>query len=107
MIDRGIEDRVAVVTGANHGIGAAIARALAAQSAKVFLTYPRNADRAGADPAIPPPYAANRARSADWALAEIEASGGRRRPGKPTLRARRRCRSSSTGLKRYSERSKS
>lgn len=39
MIDPGIEGKVALVTGGNHGIGAAIARALAGQCAKVFITY--------------------------------------------------------------------
>ena len=41
MIDPGIEGRVAIVTGANQGIGAAAARALADQGVAVFLTYLR------------------------------------------------------------------
>ena len=39
MIDLQIEEKVVLITGANHGIGAAAAKAFAAQGAKVFLTY--------------------------------------------------------------------
>ena len=37
MIDLQIEEKVVLITGANHGIGATAARAFAAQGAKVFL----------------------------------------------------------------------
>jgi 3-oxoacyl-[acyl-carrier protein] reductase len=39
MIDPRLDGKVALVTGANHGIGAATARAFAAQGVEVFLTY--------------------------------------------------------------------
>lgn len=41
MLDTGLKDKVAVVTGANHGIGAATAVALAREGARVFITYLR------------------------------------------------------------------
>jgi len=42
VIDTGIDGRVALVTGGNHGIGAATADALRAQGARVFVTYLRD-----------------------------------------------------------------
>jgi len=65
---------VALVTGANHGIGAATARALAARGAAVLLTYLRlDGPR---DPALPSMYQTQRAGSADDLVAAIRAAGG-------------------------------
>lgn len=85
MIDLRIAGRVALVTGANHGIGAAAARALAAQGAEVFLTYFRErcelspeelegARAAGIGGVLL--YRANQQQTAESVVEEIRASGG-------------------------------
>jgi 3-oxoacyl-[acyl-carrier protein] reductase len=85
MIDTGLRGRVAVVPGANHGIGAATARALAAEGARVLVTYLRLpleealARRAAAGEYDTPGevrYAVQRAGSADAVVAAIRAAGG-------------------------------
>lgn len=56
---RNLQDKVAIVTGGSRSIGAAIARRLAAQGAKVAITYNASPDKA------------------DAVVREIEAAGGR------------------------------
>jgi 3-oxoacyl-[acyl-carrier protein] reductase len=85
MIDPNLKERVILITGANHGIGAATAKAFATQGAKVFLSYFRGktdfsaeemaqAQKHGAGgPAL---YAANQQQQGEAVVAEIEAAGG-------------------------------
>jgi 3-oxoacyl-[acyl-carrier protein] reductase len=70
----GIDGRVAIVTGANHGIGAATAVALADSGARVLVSYLRVDDR-GQD-GVPEAYRANRARDASRVIRSIGAAGG-------------------------------
>jgi 3-oxoacyl-[acyl-carrier protein] reductase len=65
---------VALITGANHGIGAATARALAAAGARVFLNFLRTPTSAG--PGVPDAYWNNRARDAAEVVAAIRTAGG-------------------------------
>jgi 3-oxoacyl-[acyl-carrier protein] reductase len=82
MIEPGLKGKVVMVTGANHGIGAATAGAFAGQGATVFLTclrMPFDEDRA--DEGINEPgyalYRSNRSKSADHVVDAIREQGGR------------------------------
>jgi len=64
----------AIVTGANHGIGAATARALARQGCTVLCTFLRADDPV--DPGTPQAYRDNRARDAGGVVTAIREGGG-------------------------------
>ncbi len=68
---------MALVTGSNHGIGAATARALAAQGVAVVCAYFRSEKLGGLkDPALPPAYRANRMIRAEAVAESIVVAGG-------------------------------
>lgn len=85
MIEPKLDGKVVLITGANHGIGAATARAFAAQGARVFLSYLREQtsysreelDRAQAD-GVPGDvlYRAGQQMTTDAVIDEIRANGG-------------------------------
>jgi 3-oxoacyl-[acyl-carrier protein] reductase len=85
MIDPKLKDKIVLITGANHGIGAATARAFATQGAQVFITYYRDecdiaqselerARRAGQGGALL--YYAMQQQGADVLLEDIRSQGG-------------------------------
>ena len=85
MINPQLKNRVVLITGANHGIGASTAKALAGQGAKVFMTYYREtthyskkelekARETGIGGDIL--YRAMQAQSADALVQDIHSQGG-------------------------------
>jgi 3-oxoacyl-[acyl-carrier protein] reductase len=68
-----LKGHVAIITGANHGIGAATAAAFAQCGASVLVSYLRTHDPDD----FPAAYRANRAKGADEVLSAIRADGGR------------------------------
>lgn len=69
-----LKGHVAIVTGANHGIGAAAAGALADCGARVLVTYLRLSDPAASG--LPESYRANRSKDGSEVLARIRSRGG-------------------------------
>ncbi len=74
-LDARSSSHVALITGANHGIGAATGRALAAHGVAVFLTYLRLDDPA--DPGTPDSYHHERGSNANEVVQAIRSAGGR------------------------------
>jgi len=94
MIDTGLKDKVVIVTGANHGIGAATAVAFAREGAKVFLNYLRQPPelfgetRESSEKAAAPGrayYCQKILQSADQVVDRIAKSGGKCSPWEADL----------------------
>jgi 3-oxoacyl-[acyl-carrier protein] reductase len=75
MSEAPMSGHTAIVTGANHGIGAATALALGRRGCAVLCTFLRVADQV--DPGIPQAYRDRRAQDAAQVVAGIQAGGGR------------------------------
>jgi 3-oxoacyl-[acyl-carrier protein] reductase len=85
VIDPNLQDKVVLITGANHGIGAATAKAFAAQEAKVFITYFRGETAVTSQEMAqarehniggPALYAANQQQPGEQVVEKIRAAGG-------------------------------
>ncbi len=73
MIDPQLEGKVVLITGANHGIGAATAIAFAKQKSKVFLTYLRVNNKERNDTQE---YKNKQLKNADEVVGQIKSLGG-------------------------------
>ena len=69
------QQHVGIVTGANHGIGAATAERLADLGVAVVITYLRR--RVTSDPATPERYQENRMKAGEEVVDRITSAGGR------------------------------
>jgi 3-oxoacyl-[acyl-carrier protein] reductase len=75
LLDLGLQGHVALVTGANHGIGAATALILASHGAAVVVSYLRIPDPG--ESGGPEAYRRSRAMDAEQVLTAIAGKGGR------------------------------
>lgn len=73
MIDPKLQNKVAIVTGANHGIGAATVKALAQQGVKIFITYLRASN---IDKWRESDFVKSQNQTADYLVEEIKKNGG-------------------------------
>ncbi|MBW8803802.1 MAG: SDR family oxidoreductase [Catenulisporales bacterium] len=77
MRDPGLTARVALVTGANHGIGAAISRELAGHGVRVVATYLRMSPTDLDSEQYPAAYGEARGAAADVVVTDVETRGGK------------------------------
>jgi len=76
VIDPGLNDKVVLITGANHGIGAATARAFAAQGATVFIHFLDAAATPLNDPDVTALHVTKGRTAADELVGAITERGG-------------------------------